>query len=96
MKTWSRRPPQGGSTGSAWLIPTCADNDFWLAGFAAQIRDLDAGPRELLDPRFRNLAEAGLSIGLTAYDAAMKARADLWRRRAPSNAALGSRNLIPS
>jgi aspartyl-tRNA(Asn)/glutamyl-tRNA(Gln) amidotransferase subunit A len=55
-------------------------HDFWLAGFAAQIRNLDAEQRDLLDPRFRDLAEAGLSIGLPAYDAAMKARADLGRR----------------
>ena len=40
--------------------------DYWLAGFASQIRGIDIPSRELLDPRFRSLAEEGLSVDAAA------------------------------
>lgn len=53
--------------------------DYWLAGFATLLRNVPEDARDLLDPRFRNLAETGLAVGLPAYDQGMKLRAALAR-----------------
>lgn len=51
--------------------------DYWLAGFAHTLRQIAPEKRELLDPRFRALAERGLAVGLESYYAAIVARARL-------------------
>ena len=51
--------------------------DYWLAGFASILRAIPDGKHELLDPRFRDLAERGLTVTLPQYHAAMRARARL-------------------
>jgi aspartyl-tRNA(Asn)/glutamyl-tRNA(Gln) amidotransferase subunit A len=50
---------------------------YWLAGFADRLRQIAPEKRDLLDPRFRALAEEGLAVGLEAYYAAVVARARL-------------------
>ena len=64
------------------LFPPLEDrfHDYWLAGFAARIRGLSAAQRDLLDPRLRELAEAGLAVTLADYDRDMAARAALGRQ----------------
>ncbi len=54
--------------------------EYWLAGFASRIRDMDDATRALLDPRFRDLAEKGLSVGTAAVERAETARINLGRR----------------
>ena len=51
--------------------------DYWLAGFASILRGIPEAKHDLLDPRFRDLAERGLSVTLAQYNAAMVARARL-------------------
>jgi aspartyl-tRNA(Asn)/glutamyl-tRNA(Gln) amidotransferase subunit A len=50
---------------------------YWLAGFAHTLRQIPRERHELLDPRFRLLAEQGLSVGLEAYCAGAMARVHL-------------------
>lgn len=59
-----------------------AFESFWIAGFAALIRELPIAERDKLDPRFRALAERGLQVGLAEYDKAMSERARLAGRLA--------------
>ncbi len=40
---------------------------YWLAGFATRVRDLSEEKRELLEPAFRELAEAGLDVDMAEY-----------------------------
>ncbi len=51
--------------------------DYWLAGFASILRGIPDDRHELLDPRFRELAERGLSVTLPQYNDGMVARARL-------------------
>ncbi len=51
--------------------------DYWLAGFASILRGIPEAKHDLLDPRFRDLAERGLSVTLAQYNDAMVARARL-------------------
>ncbi len=51
--------------------------NYWLAGFASRIRGIDAPSRELLDPRFRSLAEEGLSVDAAAVQLGEAERARL-------------------
>jgi aspartyl-tRNA(Asn)/glutamyl-tRNA(Gln) amidotransferase subunit A len=53
---------------------------YWLAGFAHTLRQIPREHHELLDPRFRLLAEQGLAIGLEAYYAGAMARLHLAER----------------
>ncbi|MDP6346317.1 MAG: amidase, partial [Alphaproteobacteria bacterium] len=41
--------------------------NYWLAGFATRVRDLSEEKRELLDPDFRPLAEAGLQVEMAEF-----------------------------
>jgi len=50
---------------------------YWLAGFAHTLRQIPRERHELLDPRFRLLAEQGLAVGLEAYIAGAMARIHL-------------------
>jgi aspartyl-tRNA(Asn)/glutamyl-tRNA(Gln) amidotransferase subunit A len=40
---------------------------YWLAGFATRVRDMSAEKRDLLEPDFRALAEAGLDVDIGEY-----------------------------
>ncbi len=53
---------------------------YWLAGFAHTLRQIPRDRHELLDPRFRLLAEQGLAVGLEAYCAGAMARLHLAER----------------
>ncbi|HZB90264.1 MAG TPA: amidase [Stellaceae bacterium] len=53
---------------------------YWLASFAHTLRQIPRDRHELLDPRFRLLAEQGLSVGLEAYCAGAMARLHLAER----------------
>ena len=53
---------------------------YWLASFAHTLRQMPRDRHELLDPRFRLLAEQGLSVGLEAYCAGAMARIHLAER----------------
>jgi aspartyl-tRNA(Asn)/glutamyl-tRNA(Gln) amidotransferase subunit A len=53
---------------------------YWLAGFAHTLRQIPHDRHELLDPRFRLLAEQGLAVGLEAYCAGAMARLHLAER----------------
>lgn len=43
----------------------------WLAGFAATLRAVPESKRDLLDPRFRRVAERGLGITMAQYHASI-------------------------
>ncbi|MEM7340366.1 MAG: amidase family protein [Actinomycetota bacterium] len=51
--------------------------DYWKAGFANRLRTIPVERHDDLDPGFRELAEAGLSVGVEAIDTAYAARAQL-------------------
>ncbi len=55
---------------------------FWIAGFAQRLRGIPPGQWTLLDPRYRALAEEGLSVPASAILAAEIARARLASRLA--------------
>jgi aspartyl-tRNA(Asn)/glutamyl-tRNA(Gln) amidotransferase subunit A len=51
--------------------------DHWRAGFGARLRDVPRDQWDLLDPGFRELAEAGLTVSGEALNRAEIARAKL-------------------
>jgi aspartyl-tRNA(Asn)/glutamyl-tRNA(Gln) amidotransferase subunit A len=51
--------------------------DHWRAGFGARLRQIPRDQWDLLDPGFRELAEAGLNVSGEALDRAESARAKL-------------------
>lgn len=51
--------------------------DHWRAGFGARLRQIPRDQWDLLDPGFRELAEAGLQVSAEALDRAESARAKL-------------------
>ncbi|WP_424627793.1 amidase [Bradyrhizobium sp. SYSU BS000235] len=56
--------------------------DHWRAGFAARLRQISRDQWDLLDPGFRELAEAGLDVSGEALDRAESARAQLAEKMA--------------
>ena len=56
--------------------------EYWLAGFASTLSGIEPEKRDLMEMRFRELAERGMEVGMESYCTAVTCRASLGAKMA--------------